>query len=65
VACVAIHTVVHISADVWVIELSCVVATMAAGAGEHGVIRGISVAGSADPIGVAMVEREKCVISRW
>lgn len=48
VARVAVHTVVHISADLRMFEVGRVVSTMAAGALEHRIIGGVGVAGGAD-----------------
>ena len=61
--CVAVHAVVYISADFRVFEVGRVVAAMTASACEDGVVRGARVAGGANPIGIAMVERKEGVVA--
>ena len=61
----AIHTVIYESIYLRMIEVGCVATAMAgSGAGKHGVIRGVSVASSANPVGIAMIHREKGVVGR-
>ena len=64
VTLVAIHAVVHIAADIRVMEIGCVPAAMTIGALEDRVVALVLVAGSANPISVAMIHREECVILR-
>ena len=59
---VAVDAVVYIPAHVIVVEVSGVVASVAARALEYGVVAGINVAGGADAVGVAMVYRELRVL---
>lgn len=62
VTLVAIDAVVHIPANLLVVEVSGVVAAVAACALEYGVVIGINVTGSANAVGVAMVDRELGVL---
>jgi len=62
VTLVAVDAVVHIPVHVLVVEVSGVVASVAARALEYGVVAGINVAGGADAVGVAMVNRELRVL---
>jgi len=62
VALVAIHTVVHISVDVLVVEIVRVITPMAAGALENRVVIRIRVAGCTNSIRVAMVDRKLRVL---
>ena len=59
---VAVDAVVHIPVYLVVVEVAGVVAAMAAGALEYRVVAGINVAGSANSVGVAMVDRELRVL---
>src|SRR5580692_872353 len=62
VALVARRTQVLISVDIRVMEVGCVVIAMANRAGEHGVIRGVGMAGSADPVRIPMVDGEERMV---
>lgn len=61
---VAVHAVIHVARDTAVV-LICCGGTVAARALEDGVIGGVRVAGGADTVCTAMVDREECVITRW
>ena len=61
-ALIAIHAVVHIPADVGVTEIRRIPASVALRALENQVIRGILMAGSANAVGVAMIQGEIGVI---
>ena len=61
-ALVAVDAVVHIPIHVLVVEVSGVVAAVATRALEYCVVAGINVAGSTHAVGVAMVDRELCVL---
>jgi hypothetical protein len=62
VTLVAVDAVVDISVDLLVVEVTRVVAAVAARALEYRVVAGINVAGSANAVGVAMVDRELGVL---
>jgi len=59
---VAVDAVVDIPAHLFVAEITRVVAAVAARALEYRVVAGINVAGSANAVGVAMVDRELGVL---
>lgn len=61
-ALVTVDAVVHIPVHVIVVEVSGVVAAVAARALEYGVVAGIDVARGAHAVGVAMVDRELRVL---
>jgi len=62
VTLVAVNAVVDVSRHVRVTEVSGIVAAVAAGALEYGVIVGIDVARGANTVGIAMVNRESRVL---
>ena len=57
-ALVTIDTVVEIAADIRVLEIGCVIAAVASGALEDGIVVRIDMARGAHVVGVAMVGRE-------
>lgn len=59
---VAVNAVVDVSRHVWVLEVTGVVASMAARALEYRVVVGINVARGADAVGVAMGDGERRVL---
>ena len=59
---VAVNAVVHIPAHLLVVEVTRVVAAVAARALEYGVVAGINVAGGAYAVSVAMANRERRVL---
>ena len=59
---VAVDAAVYIPTHLLVVKVSCVVAAVAACALEYGVVIGINVTGSANAVGVAMVDRELGVL---
>ena len=61
-ALIAIHAVVDISAEVWVIEIGRVPASVALRTLENQVVRGISMARSAHAVGIAVIHGEIGVI---
>ena len=61
-ALVTVHAVVHISVGVGMVEVRGIIAAMALGALEDGVVVGVGMAGCAHPVGVAMVDREARVL---
>ena len=61
-ALVTVDAVVYVPVHVFVTEVSGVVAAVAAGALEYGVVVGIRMARGANTVGVAMVDRESCVL---
>src|SRR6185312_496213 len=62
-ACVAVHAVVHVAIHILVMEVGCVVAAVATGAGKYGVIGRVGMAVRADAVGVAVVGGEEGVIA--
>ena len=62
---VAVNAVVDVAVHIRVMEVRRIVAAMAARACEHRVIRGVCVARSADPVSIAVVDREEGMVTAW